>query len=376
MKNTLRMVVAVMAVTFFVGWVFKAQAQEEGQFVLEEDGPVRYVKPIVENTADGFAPAAVQHSLPYLASVTNEIKITSLCSVNSSSSNLAQSRRNAMAGLMGMQVNTNIADPAGWHLIPVNGWQWHDLITTTTSSNWRGFTNGLPTGLQGERKGNRVPVHLVYKGRVSAYQCRISSSLTNIQDVTFWVGKDSGTGSNLMYNANFIGFNPGPNGIFESTYNPAVGVATQRGDDIVYSNGEDPNNVSDDVVSVRFGASVSVTANTDIGMNMVKNQFIRTNQIFMAQLIKDGQVVNEKTVMSEMPTLTITTNSSSAVRIQMTAGQDFVQHNLQMATQLDGPWMTVNTNLTKNWLDASTYSSVDHPIHMGNEAVFFRLCTQ
>ncbi len=372
MKNMLRMAVLVLVINFLG---ITARAQEGLRLILEEE-PIRYVKPLIEKPLlPGFAPASVQPSLPHLQMMHEKVEISSLCSANSASSNISASRRNVMGGLVGMSVNTNKLDPAGWYVVLTNGWQWHDLITSTTMSLWRGFTNSLVTGMSGERRGNRMAVHAMGKYPVSGYQCRITGTLSNIQDTTFWVGRDSVTGSNIMFNANFVGIHFGPNGVIESTYNLSSGVWTQRGDDTVYSNGEDPT-VVQYTIWVRFGASVLVTANSEIGLNMVRSQFVQTNQTFSSQLIRGGQVINEKIIWSEVPKLMIHTNGATRVSLHMVAGQDFVPHNLQMATQLDGPWMTVNTNLSKNWLDASTYSSVEHPVHMGNDAVFFRLCTQ
>lgn len=325
----------VLLMVSMVSSLFAQTHASTASFVLEE-APVRYVKPLVLQ-GPMLAPASIQHSLPYLAAKHEQVIIASLCA--SSSPNVAKSRWNAMAGMAGMTVNMDPLDPVSWLVISDTSWQWHHLIGSTTLPLWRGMTN-LPTELMGER-GNRMAIHAQGVYPVSAYQCKIMSTLTNIQQTTFWVGKDSVSGQDLRFNANFVGVHFGANGVMESTYNPSVGVWTQVGDDTVYSNSEHPTNVIYEIW-LRYGASVSVTANSDIGMSMVKNQFIAINQAFTSQLIKNGEVVNEKMIMAEQPRLSIENgemvDEMPTVNVFVEAGQDDVNYRLESKLTFDGEW--------------------------------------
>ena len=148
-------------------------------------------------------------SLPQIASRPERLAISSVC-VGASPS-VTQNRRNAIGGLIGMTVNTSPDHPEGWYVIPTNGWQWHHVIASSTFGMWRGKTGTNIADNLLTQRGNRMVISATGQYPVSAYQCRIASTLTNITSSTFAIGNDSQTRQELPFNVNFVGLNFGPN---------------------------------------------------------------------------------------------------------------------------------------------------------------------
>jgi len=306
--------------------------------VLIEE-PVEFRQPLREGSMIQVASVPTP-SLPQVALLPERLMLSSLCA--SASSHVTQSRRNAMGGLIGMTVNTDAAHPEGWYVVPTDGLQWHHLVASTTFALWRGKTTGLTT-LQSTERGNRVVIHAQGLYPVSSYTCRISSALTNVASVTFDIGRDSQTQAVIPFNINFVGLNFGPNGVIESTYDPETGIWTQRGDDIVYSNGELPSSVSYHAW-VRFGATVVVTVGNPASMDEVKNQFITGSPNLTTELIRSGDTVDTQVVRAELPRLTIrpaaysTNGSVTEVFMNVVTAQDDVVYHFESTSTFTDPW--------------------------------------
>jgi hypothetical protein len=315
------------------------------KIIVNNDDPAEFSAPL-KVEAGLIRAAAVQHSLHVLAAKPEMVEVASLCS--SASPNVVASRLNAMNGLVGLPVTMDPADPAAWYVVAPNAWEWHHIVSLASVSPnvmWRGKTS-LLTPAQSAEKGNRVVVHAMGQYPVSAYECEVMTSLTNIATARFFVGKD-GAGNELPFSANFVGLKFGANGILESTRNPISGLWTQVGDDTVYSNGELPSAVQYDAW-VRFGATAVITAGNLSVMDGVKAQFTNGVPTFTARLIKNGTEVHSKMVTAMQLHLSIARgpvdpNPYDVVTIN--GGTEGVTYHIEYAYDPSGPWIDFGDNL-------------------------------
>jgi hypothetical protein len=315
--------------------------------VLIEE-PVEFREPLYEGSLDPLITASSIATPPPVL-LSERLIVSSLCA--SASPNVIQSRRNTMGGLIGMTVNKDPDHPEGWYVIPTNGWQWHHVLTSSSFALWRGQTSGLSTS-QSTQRGNRMVISATLQYPVSAYRCRIKSSVTNIAPVDFVIGRDTQSGQELQFNINFVGRDYGPDNILQSTYDPETGVWTQRGDDQIFSNGELPSTtIYDDCV--RFGATVVVTVGNSTSMDQIKNQFIASIPTLTTELIKSGDIIDTQIVHAEAPRLAIRPGSRlesgqvTEIRMNVVAGQDSVIYHFQSTTDFIGPWNEYEINVIK-----------------------------
>lgn len=357
MKTKHLCILLLTFVVLSIGSVIAQTSTPSATIVLHEE-PIEFRAPIYEGSADDpLIRAAGGSETPFLP---ERLTIASLCA--SASSAVTQSRRNTIGGLAGMTVNTDLGHPAGWYVIPTAGWQWHHMLTSTAFSLWRGKTIDLTTAQEGQR-GNRMVISATLQYPVSAYRCRITSTLTNIAPVEFAIGRDSQNGQELPFNVNFVGRDYGPDNILESTYDPETGIWTERGDDQIFSNGELPSSVIYDDC-VRFGATVAITVGNAASMDQVKNQFITGTPALTAELIKDSDVIDTQTVRSEVPRLSIQASSrapsgqASGILMGVVGGQDDVIYHFESTRHFD-EWTEYDLDIRKGQV-AETSVPLDH----------------
>lgn len=276
--------------------------------------------------------------------IGEQVIIASLCA--SSSPNVVESRRNAIGGISGASVNLDAENPAGWYVVPAGpipiGWQWYETITAASFPLWRGDLN---TSLVAER-GNRLVSHFVGKSPISAYTAKVTTSLTNISETTFAIS--SGT---RRFNPNLVGIKLGANGRLDSTYDVSTGVWTQRSDDTVYSNGENPAETDYDIW-IDFGATIVVTANSPASLDGVKNQFIQGSPELNVELMRDGEVVAQSKIMAERPRLdiyrgTVGDGVTQNIMVYLNSGQWDVDYLIQWTESFGKPWAELDTTLRR-----------------------------
>ncbi|MFA6404670.1 MAG: hypothetical protein WCW03_01580 [Candidatus Paceibacterota bacterium] len=290
--------------------------------------------------------------------------IASLCS--SSSPNLAKSRVNAMAGMAGVSVETDrMTDSAAWYVIPNNGLQWFDPVSTTFKS-WMGTTN-ISSPFTGTEYGNRIIVHAFGKYPVSNYRCRVASTITNIVTMEFPVGTNTTTGMEIPFNANFVGIDTGTNGLIESFYNPSIATWVVGGDDKVYSNGELPSQVSYDWW-YRFGATVSIGATKPSDFNLIKTQFVPELQSLSVSLIKNSVEIGKKTVFEARPKLLIGIYDQDSVIITVDGGQLWIPYQLWSIDNFTGASWSV-------YYQQALYSGQPVLVPKPDPMKYFRLIT-
>jgi len=309
--------------------------------VVNNDDPVDFVQSIPAPVH--MISAAASQPIIGLSEKPEKVVLASLCA--SSSPNVVASRLLAMNGLFGLPVNTNPSDPTGWYVVESNGWQWSDILTSSTFALWRGKTSLLTPSQSGER-GNRMVIHAMGQYPVSAYECEIATSLTNISTTRFPVGKD-GAGNELPFSANFVGLSFGVNGVLESTRNPVSGSWTQVGDDIVFSNGERPSVVQYDMW-VRFGATAVIVAGNVNSTTGVKEQFRAGMSTFTAKLFKNGQSVHVQTVTASQLRLSIMrgpVDPNPYDILKLEGGQQGTAYHLEYAYYPDGPWTQFDSDV-------------------------------
>jgi len=307
---------------------------------VNNDDPADFVQPL-RVPAGSIRAAAQQFTV--LAAKPEKVVLASLCA--SASPNVVASRLLAMNGLFGLPVNTNPSDPTGWYVVESNGWQWSDILTSSTFALWRGKTAPLLTAPQSRERGNRMVIHAMGQYPVSAYECEISTTLTNISTTRFPVGRD-GAGNELPFSANFVGIKFGANGVLESTRDPA-GSWTQVGDDTVFSNGELPSVAQYDIW-VRFGATAVITAGNVNSMSGVMDQFRISTPTFTARLFKSGQPVHTQTATAPQLHLTITrgpVDPNPYDILKLEGGQQGTAYHLEYAYYPDGPWTQFEDNI-------------------------------
>ncbi|MEK7642138.1 MAG: hypothetical protein AAB365_04100 [Patescibacteria group bacterium] len=270
------------------------------------------------------------------------VLISSLCA--SASTNLAQSQRNTMAGLAGVGTvpTDRINNPAAWYRIPQaqpQGLQWFDAVTTSTNFHSYMGSSSLTNVATGGEWGNRIVVHAAGTSPVSAYWCRITTTITNIPAAFFPVGTNT-AGVEIAFNSNFVGVNFGTNGVCESAYDPAQGKWVAGGDDAVYDAGQSPS-----VVQyhwwVRFGATAVITISNPSEYSSIRSQFALMDQTFKAELIRTGVVdpVASQTVFAAKSRLWIVDNTDPLIRIGVDGGQVHALYDLLSATNLvNAPW--------------------------------------
>jgi hypothetical protein len=268
--------------------------------------------------------------------------------VASASPNLTQSYINARGGIFGYAVSTDRTDnPPAWYLVPANGWQWFDFVTTTGFNSWLGSAALTNNATMGEF-GHRFVIHELGRYPANDYWLTVSSSVTNIPTTTLNVATNSTTGAEIAFNSNFIGINYGPNGVLDSFYDPSSGAIVVGGDDTVFTSGLPSQSTY--TAWWRFGSTVSVTVSSTAGFNPIKDQFAEANQWFTATLSKNGTSVASETVTAATPSLAIValnpTKTQLAVTIQ--GAQLDLGYQLLTTTSLTPPevWSQVYPNQT------------------------------
>ena len=226
--------------------------------------------------------------------------IASLCASASPSRN--QSYINACGGIFGYGVPTDRTSfPSAWYLIPPNGLQWFDFVSTSFNS-WLGSAALTNSATMGEF-GHRIIIHELGLYPVKAYWLTVSSSVTNIGTSMLNVATNSYDGTEIAFNSNFIGINYGPNGVRDSFYDPSSNEVVVGGDDTVLTNGYPSASIY--TAWERFGSTVSVNVSSTAAFNPIKDQFATTNQWFTATLSRNGTVVESETVKEAVPSLSI-----------------------------------------------------------------------
>jgi hypothetical protein len=239
-----------------------------------------------------------------------------------------------MAGLLGMNVDKNrMNNPAAYHIVPNTddvvsyqnggGLQWSDMVTTTFRS-WMGMTN---TPFQ--EFGHRLIISVAGVGKPGPYECEIMGS-------RFWVSTNTSTGSEITYNSQFVGINYGPNNQQDSLPDSITGRLIQKGDDIVYDNGQLPSQVNVDFW-YRFGATYAITCTSVSAMRQVQTDFARTNQTITAKLFRGGQTVGVYSVKAAVPRLRLTPHVSkpNMLTLELIGGQYSATYSLQWSPTLN-----------------------------------------
>lgn len=303
---------------------------------IENNDPPMYSKPLV----------ATHKSFVFIPPIPSErperIYLASICATNSSY--LTASRANTMAGLFGVLPFASMnraVNPAAWYLIPSDGWQLYDSVTTPFFF-WDGEVyNTNPPAISNE-KGHRIAVSVIMKEAVNRYWCRITSDSTNIGTAFFNVATNS-AGQEIRFNLQYVGVYFGPNGVLESYPNPVTGQWTQVGDDKVFSNGESPSTNQYHVV-FRFGATIQNYASQISGFDGLKAEFASAPRYLKAELIRrDAEevdtVVDTYMVTSELPHLAIARDGGN-VNITVDRGQKMLVYYLQASSVMSDspPW--------------------------------------
>ncbi|MEO8637568.1 MAG: hypothetical protein ABI430_01555 [Candidatus Taylorbacteria bacterium] len=286
---------------------------------------------------EGVPTKPVRSSLPPPARLlpgnilgTEKVVIASLCALTSS--NVVQSRAYGMAGMLGQQVpSVRENNPAAWYLPETNSLQSFDY-TSTSFHSWMGAVN-FSSATLGEF-GHRIVVHAAGFFPVNAYSTRVSSSDTNLGSGTFNVATNTTDGQELTCSSTFACVNFGPDGHFDSVFNPLTRVWDVHGDDIVYSNGERPSQIAY-TAWFRFGGTVVVTITEPEGFAATINQFIAGHSL-TAELIRNGEPVDTQTVTDARPSLTISVENPSQVRCTVAGGQVRVPYRPQSRPDVAG----------------------------------------
>ncbi|HEY9583843.1 MAG TPA: hypothetical protein VJI66_02685 [Candidatus Paceibacterota bacterium] len=271
-----------------------------------------------------------RQALPFVAGHLEGVQIFSLCA--STSPSLIESRKNTMAWMVGVPgVPTNrTLNPAACYSIPANGLQWFDWLTTGYKS-WLGTTATVMTN----ENGHRIVISCAGLAPVSKYNCRVSSTSTNIGNADFPVGLFTGSTNEIPFNLNFVGVNPGPNGTSESFYDYTLGRWVQAGDDSVYINGEYPSSVSN-YWWYRFGATLSKSVSLPGDAESVKAEFTAKTNTLTAELVIPSVSTNSIgsiTVTQVLPKLAIE-STATASRLTVVEGQPGLKYGLLMATNM------------------------------------------
>lgn len=297
--------------------------------VTEDDGDFREPVKASKNVAKG---GPVEVAIPPLFG-REGVFIASLCS--SASPNLTRSRVNAMAWMAGVPVPTDrMQDPAAWYAVTTDGLQWFDPVSSSGFHCWIGTTT-ITNGDTAGEYGNRIVIHAFGKYPVSAYSCRIVSTVTNIGYTEFPIGTNTANGLEIPFNANFIGIGIGVNGTLESWYDPSIGTFRVSGDDTVYSNGELPSTVSYDWW-YRFGATIAITVSDPSGFNSIRNQFVPTLQSLFASLVKGGNEIGKMTVVEARPSLLVAPYDHSSILVTVQGGQLWMPYEMWSVENLTG----------------------------------------
>jgi hypothetical protein len=266
------------------------------------------------------------------------VVISSMCATVST--NTPRNRINAICGMAGLSVPTNrLENPAAWWQIPENGFQSFDHVTTSFNS-WMGTTTTTNPAVAGEF-GNRVLVSMSGLYPVSAYTCRIMTTLPGFPPTTnFSVGTNS-AGMEIPFSANFPGIDFGTNGICESFPDLQSGEWTQGGDDTVYVSGEFPSQVPYSWW-VRLGITISTTILDPSGFDTVNSSFITATQNITAEIFKNGSVVARKRVSEAQPMLSFERSlSPSTFTMGIHGGQLRIPYTLLSAPAVSGSaWTT------------------------------------
>ncbi len=256
------------------------------------------------------------------------------------SPNIGLHRANTMAGMLGVNVATDRNNnPAAWYRIPTPdmapyGWQWFDGLSTGTNKSWKGATT-LTNPATGNELGHRMILSTVGTSNAHAHTVTISSSLTNIAPLTFGIATNSSTGAELLFGPQYIGVDPGPNGIYESTYSTAQGRLLAGGDDKVYDFGAIAPSSTNYGAFVRFGASVAITSTTPAAMEEFRQQFTSSNHWFKVELKKNGVLVASNYVESALAMAMISpTANSSMITIGAHGGQENSQYSFETRTNV------------------------------------------
>ena len=249
----------------------------------------------------------------------------------STSPSLIQLRANAMAGMVGMIVPTDrTVNPAAWYVVPDDGLQAFDGITTSFGS-WMGKSNTFPS-----ERGHRIVVHVSGKFPVSKYWVRVTVSAPPLVGGYFAVGTASANGSEIPFGPNFVGIDFGSNGKLDSTVNPSTGGVWQRGgDDVVFDNGQLPSQVTY-TVWYRFGSTTSTTINDASGFSGITAGSLKAELV-----VREGGVdtiVVTKEVKAARPKISISKTSAESFEISIVGGQFLSLYEVLTSKRVEGPW--------------------------------------
>ena len=298
---------------------------------------------VVENLDDGINVMPATHGgksvnkvgLPTINSFSvigreEGVRISSLCATTST--NMVQSRKYTMAGLVGQNVPTDrVSDPSAWYSIPFKGWQLWDGIQTTFNSRFG------TTIMATSENGHRMVIHVSGKYPVGNYRCRITSSVTNYTSIyiEFPVGTNT-SGNEIAFNANFVGISFGANGVLESSINPVTGAWTQGGDDRVYSNGEFPSTVLYDWW-YRFGSTLAISINHTDGFEPLKGEFASQVPTLKVELMTPDRVVASRTIEAARASIGIVRDDGQ-IRLSVLGGQTLLHYVLQGKETVSSIW--------------------------------------
>lgn len=259
----------------------------------------------------------------------------------STSPSLNQSRFYTMGGLAGAEVpmDRNL-DPAAWYVIPDNGMKFFDPVTTSFGSYM-----GVSPGKFPAEFGHRIVISVAGGYPVSKYWVEVTSTTAAFTAGYFQVGIDSVTKKEIAFGQNFIGIDFGSNQKLDSV-NPG-GIWQQKGDDIIYSDGQLPSTVKYDVW-YRFGSTSVIKINNI-------SEFSRLDFDFIAKLVvrenENDMVVFTKRISTKpapvvpvSPRLTIEKINNTTARLNIVGGT--VGYDLAKSEDLGSVWATYKQNVS------------------------------
>mgnify|MGYP000881428021 CR=1 FL=1 len=229
-------------------------------------------------------------------------------------------RLNVMGGLFYANVPTDRrANIAAWHRIPTTqplGLQWFDCVSTTNIPFWLGSMNNTTN------TGHRLILSVQGSGQPSAYEVRITSSLTNIPTLWFNIATNTANNTEIAANSQYVLVNSGANGTNETYWSSVIGRTVAGGDDTRYDNGEYPSalNVS---YFKRLGSTFVIYANSEQEIQAIRQQFAHGKQWIKAELSKNGVWVASSQIDMAMAEVVIMLGDSfGRLKLGVVGGQE------------------------------------------------------
>lgn len=285
----------------------------------------------------------------------NRVLLLSAPAVDSSSSPLF--RTTAMAGMFGDNVQTDRSQsPPAYYVIPSGndatgtGLIWSDLVSTPNTTS-----------------GNRIVAPISGDGMPSQFEFEFRTTLTNFPASTRFGIATNSSGAELTFSPTFVGFDYGPDGVFQSTRTGGQWVA--GGDDRIIMNG--PPSASGHISAfARLGASMYFVAQNAAEIKSITDQFKRSVQYITGILYKNGVQVASNTVATAGIQLVIMpVAGSNVLTLSAKGGQPTLPYWVEMTDSLDGQstWHPVGVDRLYSGYAGSSISVTNHGVSM-----FFR----